>query len=446
MTARWPVIVLACAACGDNLAPHDDLFTPVSGARLALQKYRYDDGTEQAVAGELYDTELHVRCTPQLAADGALRCVPVADDAAYLDPACTARVGLGRTIARPTHFVVHEDRPEGSVARVFRAGAAIAPITQYYLASAAGCAGPTPVPPELTSFFEVGDEVESGALVAFHDGELGAGRLGLVVRQTDDGARVAIGMRDHELGVACAPRLQADGSAACEPLAAQPVTGFSDPACRELAVAVDAGAPPALVKAVEPSGCASYHALGLELSTPLYRRDGDACTAVATPAGGRVFSVDAALALAALGRAPEDAPRRRLRRIVLTRDDLRFADDRLFDSAAGADCEHRTLRSVIRCVPVNVATATTLYADDCATQLRVAEVPHQTCEPLAYATSNRPFQIRALGAPVAAALFQLDGSGCHPYAPAPGNELRELGPPLDPATFVGAIYYSERAQ
>ena len=64
MIARWLVAVLACAACGDNLH-RDDLFTAVSGSRLALQKYRYDDGTEQAVANEFYDTQIHTRCTPR---------------------------------------------------------------------------------------------------------------------------------------------------------------------------------------------------------------------------------------------------------------------------------------------------------------------------------------------------------------------------------------------
>ena len=34
------------AACGDN-GDHVEIFTATSGTRLALQKYRFDDGTER---------------------------------------------------------------------------------------------------------------------------------------------------------------------------------------------------------------------------------------------------------------------------------------------------------------------------------------------------------------------------------------------------------------
>jgi hypothetical protein len=124
---------------------------------------------------------------------------------------------------------------------------------------------------------------------------------------------------------------------------------------------------------------------------------------------------------------------------------LRFPDDRLFDTATGVDCKPRNLRDAIRCIPVNVATAQTLFTDHCLIQLRVAEVPQHSCEPLAYATANRPFQVVALGDVAPRPLFRLDGMTCQPYATLPGDELRAVGLPLDLTTFVSAIYFGDRA-
>lgn len=67
------------------------------------------------------------------------------------------------------------------------------------------------------------------------------------------------------------------------------------------------------------------------------------------------------------------------------------------------------------------------------------------CERLAYATANRPFQLRTIGDPVSSTLFRLDGTACQPYTAAPGNELRDLGPALDLTTFLTAIYFRERS-
>ena len=108
MIARWVALVVACAACGDNLPAGPELIIAVSGTRLAVQKYRYDDGTELAVGNELYDTELHARCRSQRWIDDTVRCVPVVDEAVYSDAACTELVGLGRTIEKPTHFVAYD--------------------------------------------------------------------------------------------------------------------------------------------------------------------------------------------------------------------------------------------------------------------------------------------------------------------------------------------------
>jgi hypothetical protein len=455
MTPRALVILvlvlrLACAAaCGDNRRGpgDDDPLAAVSGSRLALQRYRYDDGTEQVAAGEFYDTELHSLCRSTRMTDGGVRCVPVADDAEYLDASCTRPVGIGRTIAAPILFVAYDGPPAGGVAaQVFRAGAPTAMVVQYYTRSAGACTGPVAVPPEIRRFYELSDEVTPGALVAFHDAVVGDGRIGLVIREADDGLRVPSGLRDRELGAACIPARQGDGSFACEPTDAPAAIYFRDPACREPMVAVGASAVPAIARLTEPSGCASYRRVGGEVSPPVYRRDGDACTAVDAPAGGRLFAVEAPLALAALDRSIEAVSGRRLQHIASSRDGVRFVDDRLLDTAIGAECRPRTLRDTIRCIPVGIVAATPLFlGDGCTMQVRVAEVPHAACEPPAYATTSRPFQLRTIAAdPAPLPLFRLDGDVCKPYSAAPGTDVHALGPPLDLTTFPSGIYFGER--
>lgn len=441
MTGRW-LVAIALIGCGDNRPGGDDPFTAVSGTRLALQKYRYDDGTELTATGEFYDTQLHTRCTPAPWRDASLRCVPVADDAEYLDPACTMPIGLGRTIARPTFFVAGDPVAGGAATRVFRAGAAVAPIAQYYSVVGGACVGPIPIPAGLTSFFAIGDELDGDALVGFHDDELAGDRLGLALRETDDGLRVAYGLRDRTLGAACTATVQGDGRVVCEPAGAAAASYFLDPACTAPAIAV-AGVAPAIARVIEPSGCASYHPLAGEVAAPVYRRDGDTCVAAAAP-DGRLFALDAALALPELERSLEDVPDRRLRRVILAHGGLRLFDDRLFDTATGADCRPRTLRDAIRCLPATAVAATTLFTDGCMVAVRVAELPRRTCEPIGYATTNRPFQLRAIGDVVAAPMFRFDGATCQAYAGSSGTQLRALGPPLDLTTFPSAIYFGER--
>jgi hypothetical protein len=461
LVARVALVALAGAApgCGDDLRPaSEDLFAARGGARLTLQKYRYDDGTELAVSTEFYDTGLHTRCVPQAWRDGAVRCVPAVDDAEYADAGCTMPIGLGRTIARPSYFVAPDTAAGGAVAtRVFRAGAAAPPITQYFTRAGGACTGPLAVPAALTSFFAVGDELDGDALVVFHDAELTAGRIGLVVRETDDGLRVAAGLRDRQLGAACAATPESDGSVACEPAGAPAATLFGDPACNQPVVAAPAA--PAIARLAEPSGCASYHSVGAELPPPVYRRTGDACSPADAPTGGRMFSVGAAIELPAIGRALEDVPGHRLRRVVLdlgagpspgpgaspAAESLRVYDGRLFDTVLGADCLPRSIRGAIRCLPVAITTATLVFTAGCTSPVLVAEVPQHACEPPTHATSNRPFTIRPVGDLAPGPLFRLDGTTCTPYAGAPGNELRALGAPIDPTTFLGAIYYGERS-
>jgi hypothetical protein len=449
-------VALGAAACAEDTHP-EALFAAVSGSRLTLQLVRYDDGTEQATADELYDRELHARCTPQRWADGAVRCVPLVDDAIYTDAACTTLAGRARTIAKPALFLAYAAAAgeDARPARLFRAGAAIDPVPQFYELQDGACTGPLPSPEEPISYFEVGDELDGASLIAIQDGEVGEGRLGVLVRESDDGARVPIGLRDRELGATCTPARGGGGDLGCAPAGAAPASAFRDPGCSAPVVVALAGSlPPAIAAVIEASGCTAYRAVAGEVPGPrMYRRADGACTSAVVPAGARLFALGAELALAPLPRTLEDAPGRRLRRVILEAGGLRFLDDRLFDTATRADCRRRLVGDVLRCIPDAVAPARTLYAPGCGVEVPVAELPPRTCEPVAFAAGPGPapgsddadgLEIRAIGDRAADPLFRRENGQCLPSPNSADTSLRALGPPIDPAAFVGGLYYGAR--
>ena len=447
MTLRWLAVVLGCVACGDAVH-REDLFTATSGSRLALQLYRFDDGTEQPEPGELYDTRLHTRCTPRRWIDDVVRCVPVADDAVYIDDACTDLVGLSVTMEEPTHFLAYQ---HGRPARAFAAGAATDPVSQFFVKQDDGCVGPFPSPQDPIAYFEVGGEIDGADLVPVREAEAGTGRIAVQVRVADDGMLVPFGLRDRELGVVCTPALHGDGSVACEPTGAAPASYFLDPTCDQPVVAVtDGAAIPAIARVVERSGCPGYRTVGGEVSPPLYRRVGDRvdddCIPAATPPGHRLFAATTRLELPALERTLESIPGRRLQRIILDDGDLRFLGDLLYDTATRADCTRRAVGDVIRCVPSTVAAATTLFTAGCAVPIQAAELPRQACAQPSFATATTEdgFEIHAIGGRIESPLFQLDTGLCLPHSGSLGTDPHALGPAIDPQAFSGAVYFGAR--
>src|SRR5436853_2407105 len=121
------------AGCGDNI-PGDDVLASVSGTRLALQVYGYDDGTRQVDPVELYDLHLHEKCTAQLWGDGVQRCVPEADDAVFTDAACTMLVGRSFRPQKPAVFIGYDVVDSVTVpARLYRADTVTTPTsTSFY--------------------------------------------------------------------------------------------------------------------------------------------------------------------------------------------------------------------------------------------------------------------------------------------------------------------------
>lgn len=437
-------LCLALAACGDNLA-RDLEIEPISGSRLQLTWALYDDGSRQLDPDAFYDVRIHARCTPRRWIDDVVRCVPDADDAVFRDSGCTVAVGRVRTIEKPTHFLHYELRGTDWVpARVFRAGLEKVELALHWKLLGGTCTGPFLAPRRNETYFEIAAEIGGEELVAFDDIELGDERLALRLRTTADGVRAPLGLRDRELAVDCAPSSSASGSVACEPLDYADATRFADAECREPAVASEA--PPAIARVVEPSGCAAYHAVGAEVDSLLYRRDGDRCVRAVLPDGQRAFLVGERLELPAVERVVEARAGSRLHRVLLVDGELRFAHDRLHDSATRADCQPLAWGDGLRCVPVAHVPARMLFAPGCAFEVRLAELPERSCDRPSFAVARTPdvLDVHAIGDAFTGEAYEQTAAGCVRYAPPFGVSLRELGPPLDPDTFVRGYAIGER--
>ncbi len=441
---------LAGLACGDNLAG-DAVVTAVSGTRLAVHRFRYTDGSEQTGV-ELYDKVEHTLCTADRWTDGVDRCVPIADEAVFVDAACHDAVGRRLGTDDPTHFIGYDwIQRRRFPARLYRAGRVTTPITEFYEQQDGVCAGPFPGGGGL-AYHTLTGEVAAASLLELHDDEVGDGRLGLTVRTADDGLRLPLGLYDRDLDLPCTPTVGPDGAVACAPTTADAAAFFSDPECERPAVIVAPGRDaPAVVKATSPSGCASYRATGTELAGPVFRRDSGVCRSVWPGPGERAYAADVEAALPALERAVAQVDGRRLQQIILTDGvagaPLRFLDDALYDTATRAACSHAGVDDDdIRCVPTELAAGAVLFTASCGVAVDVVELPRASCAwpAFAWTLAGAGIVFHAIGDPVLEPLYRFDGGGCRAYTPAADTELRALGPVLDPDPFLRARYFGER--
>lgn len=437
-------LCVALVACGDNL-PLDLELEPSSGTRLQLTWALYDDGSRQLDPSAFYDVRLHARCTPQPWIDDVLRCVPDADDVVFQDSACTVAVGRVRTIEKPTHFLHHERRGDGWVpARVFRAGTEKVELALHWQLRAGACVGPFFPPKPAATYFEISGEIGGEELVAFTETELGDDRLALRMRTTEDGVRAPLGLRDRELAIDCAPSASGTGAVACEPLQFADATLFGDPECRLPALATATA--PAIARVAQPSGCADYHAVAAETGPVVYQRAGDRCARATLLADQRAFLVGDRLALPAIERVVEARAGSRLERVLLVDGELRFAHDRLHDSATRADCQPVAWKDGLRCIPVAHVPARMLYAVGCAFEVRLAELPERSCERPAFALARSAdvLDVHAIGDAFTGEAYAQTAAGCIRYTPPSGMSLHELGPPLALDTFVRGHWIGER--
>ena len=446
--------VAALGACGDN-EPTFEVLEPTSGTRLAIEQYLFTDGTRLPQPTAFYDRRIHARCTPQEWIDGVVRCVPDAEEAFYRETTCETLFGRA-TMKFPTHFIARDTRASDGargLARAFEVGAKADPIEQYFLRVGQAedgtpiCTGPFTFPPpeEGTQFYELAGEVGGEDLVPIIDDELGAGRLGLAVRRSADGALVPLGFRDRELGVACAPTARENESGACVPIDASPAPYFADPGCTAPALLVPAdAAPPAVARSDDGDGCPAYHTVAAAPAPRAYVATNSGCASVQTSL--RVFPLGPIADLAPVTRTVDAAPKRRLQRILASEADLHVYGDRLYDTATRAECELRLVGDTQRCLPTVLAPVVDAYQPGCTIARPLAEVPDRACVQARFAaTLAETPTLHAIGEPFTGRAYVIDVFGtCTPYVPTTGTTPHLVGPALPEDTFVAATPYGAR--
>jgi hypothetical protein len=451
-------LVVVVAACGDNPEVIESI-DAVSGARIKLERWLYEDGTTHVDPSGFYDIRLSTRCTARTWGDDLLRCVPVAGEALYTDASCTTVVGMAGLVtpdpehvsdSNVSHFIGYdwiagEPRPT----RLYSAGDPnpTTPVSTYYSRRNGQCQGPFGAPGG--DFYAITSELAPTIMPVLEEAELGADRLGLRVLTTTDGLRVPIGLHDRALDMACNPAAHGE-SVVCEPSdAAYPTDWFEDAECTAPVILVFEGDPmPQLVRTIDEGGCPIYAPLGDDISTPLYYASAGGCVRSDPGMGFHRLRVGAAVDLPLLDREVVDAQTRRLAEMTLTDaidPTLRFTSDRLLDRAIRAECRREQNGDVAQCIPAVTTYGFTLYESGCTIPVPVVELPQRTCTPITFARMS-PFEAptwHAIGDPVRRQLHSNNGS-CSPYVSPSGRELRALGPALPDDTFVHALKYGER--
>ncbi len=441
---RAVLLILVCA-CGDN-EPEIEIFEPTNGSRLAIEQYQFDDGTRLVQPTAFYDRRLHARCTPQEWIDGVIRCVPDAEQAFYRENTCETLFGVGNTIKHATHFIASNTRDGARYpALAFAARGRTDAIEQAFQLDGDACVRATIPLFENTTFWELGNFVAGPDLVPITEREIGDGRVGLTVRESDDGALVPVGFRDRELGVACEP-VTRGGHGACEPIDAPVSDAFADLACMQPAILVgDDAKLPAVASLSGSDGCRVYHAVEDTELPRAYRDVGGGCESL--PTTDRVAVVGARVELAEVTRTIEDAPKRRMQRIAATASDLHVYATRMFDTATRAECELRQVGKKLRCLPTALAPIVRLFQPGCTVERRLAEVPQIACEASSFAVHDTgdTLELHAIGLAFDGAAYTIaPGGACVPYTATPGTSLYHVGPPLPDETFISAVPFGAR--
>jgi hypothetical protein len=131
-----------------------------SGSRIKMTVLSTPDGAKAFMGWR--DTELDLDCNFQLAADGAMRCLPVTDtfqigNTNFGDAACTIPVATRSGCAgqEPRHILRYPDQtcPAGGF-RVFQAGTK---YTAVYVRTGGSCVAVTPSP--TITYYAVGAEL-----------------------------------------------------------------------------------------------------------------------------------------------------------------------------------------------------------------------------------------------------------------------------------------------
>jgi hypothetical protein len=430
-------ITAALIGCGDNLGdPHEGL----SGSRIRIERYVFDDGTRLPITRSFHDAARDERCAPRTWSDGSTYCTPATSELAYRDGYCTMPVGRIATGTTPSYFVRYfRSSTKAWISHLYPAAGKLSIPEYYSLADGATCNGPFPGDAGQ-SFYELGGELSSADFVRIRRVQpAGEARLGVVRETSDDGLDVAVAIRDRTLGTECMFADHHNASkVACAPAGGVATAYFHDGQCSELAVS-SAESPDVIVS--DREGCASYFSAGVEVTgDPLYVPAGAACIEVAAPGGQRQFLLGAPLSLAVIDR--ELRPSARISRIDLVAGSSHMFDELVFDTALGADC----LPEAGHCRPATNSKVLSYFSDaQCVVPLELAFVPNGSCDPTApFARTDRG-DIHELRAPYQATIYEIStGDRCVPFIPPPRMAAYAIDPALSFESFAATMIVADR--
>lgn len=436
------VVLLALAACGDNIEPDPNVAR--SGWRLKLVHYDFGDGARETDTAWFHDASRGERCTPRQWSDGVTVCTPAFATTVFTTSDCEnplGRVPLGDPA--PAYFV-REYVLAGTLvpSRIYvRGDPAPAPAQAWELRSGA-CLGPYEV--GGFDYFAVGAEVPRAEFARITHPEVATtSRLALSVVASDDGLYAPIGLRDRDLELSCAPvAAPSADTTVCLPDEVATTEYFHDATCAEpeLAVAFGESLPVVIRHHDARSGCTSYHAVGAEVhAPPLFHLNGPSCVAIAAPSSSRYYLAGARSELAALAR-DRDPTARRVHPITLAHEGVRIADTLLYDESLATECRRDVLDGALRCLPATTTGVIELFGDDaCQSVVPLAEVHTGACAvaPAFALGSARGFHsIRSVHT---APLFHLStGDRCLPFEISEGIALHDVGPALPASAFAEA--------
>ncbi|HEY5922091.1 MAG TPA: hypothetical protein VIV11_10495 [Kofleriaceae bacterium] len=358
MRGLWLPFVLL-AGCGDDL-PEDGEGVR-SGSRLRITWFDFD-GTRQwqpeegfrfvdrrFVDGEVYfDRQRDEPCSPQPWLDGITRCTPeveVVDRKYFTDDLCTMRVTENPQIYK---YVADYD-PKCNVQRRWHVYPIVAVIPRpqlFYLTTRGDC---LPSPSSALEVGVLGAEVGPERFATVTMTANSDDRIAIRSRESDDGMRLPLGLRDKYLG---------DSKLAGEvvlPLAPQITTAsslfYADAACTRAYLRVDAGCAAPQNALVD----GEYTAIGERATAiPAYSLATGSCAPLVNPTDGDYFEVKIAnpIELVTLAVSVDEYPVARIRLQHAVGEGVRARVRALHDTQFATDCVPRKFPDdVYRCMP-----------------------------------------------------------------------------------------------
>lgn len=208
------------------------------GDRLSAQVLRADDGAREILG--IRDEGLDVACDPRMDDLGAMRCAPAISALGggnfFADAACErpllADIGASPNCPSPRFAEAPSD--PAACKKGFHAvevGKKVSSMNVYQ--GEPNACGPAAFLPPDWAFYEVGPEVDTGALPVLAVTDAGDGRLRVPRYTGPDGVPLAQAPQfiDSERNEACVPRLFADGKTRCVAEQVPRFNLYSDDAC-----------------------------------------------------------------------------------------------------------------------------------------------------------------------------------------------------------------------